>query len=116
MGQVLSPAARNAHYVLPATTFAEMEGSFTNLNDRVQRFWPALHVPGMARPAWQILGVLLSGLRGGDAPATPADAFDALGAMRAEFGGIRFQDLGTQGKQLGALSSVAASTSGSAPS
>jgi hypothetical protein len=30
VGHHLSPAARNAHFVLPAATFAEMEGSFTN--------------------------------------------------------------------------------------
>src|SRR5690606_16271248 len=46
VGQVMGDAARNADFVLPATTFAEMEGSFTNLNGRVQRFWPALQVPG----------------------------------------------------------------------
>ena len=31
-GRCSSPAARNAHFVLPATTFAEMEGSFTNVH------------------------------------------------------------------------------------
>src|SRR5206468_4065094 len=51
VGQFASPAARNAHFVLPAATFAEMEGTFTNVQRRVQRFLPALQVPGMARPA-----------------------------------------------------------------
>jgi NADH-quinone oxidoreductase subunit G len=107
VGQVLGPASRNAHFILPATTFAEMEGTFTNVDRRVQRFWPALHVPGMARPAWQVLGVLLAGLRGIDAPATPADAFGLLGELRAEFGALRYEDLGAQGRplpELGALS------------
>src|SRR5690606_35283197 len=74
VGQVMSPAARNAHFVLPSTTFAESDGSFTNLERRVQRFWPALQLPGMARPAWQVLGVLLAGITGGDAPATADQA------------------------------------------
>jgi NADH-quinone oxidoreductase subunit G len=106
VGHVLSPAARNAHFVLPATTFAEMDGSFTNVQNRVQRFWPALHVPGMARPAWQVLGVLLSGVTGGEAPATPADAFDLLGGLRGEFAGIRFADLGAQGRALPRLEAL----------
>jgi NADH-quinone oxidoreductase subunit G len=110
IGQALAPAARNAHFVLPATTFAEMEGSFTNAESRVQRFWPALQVPGMARPAWQILGVLRAGVHGDNAPATAADAFALLGELRAEFGEIRWDDLGVQGRalpELGALSESA---------
>jgi NADH-quinone oxidoreductase subunit G len=96
VGHFLSPAARNADFVLPATTFAEMEGSFTNVQKRVQRFWPALQAPGMSRPAWQILGVLLAGL--GDAPAiaTASDAFASL----PELGGLSWADLGQQGAPL----------------
>jgi NADH-quinone oxidoreductase subunit G len=100
VGQVLSEAARNAHFVLPATTFAEMEGTFTNVDSRVQRFWPALQVPGMARPAWQIIGVLLAGLQGTGAPARPGDAFAGLGELRAEFAGVRYDELGTEGRAL----------------
>jgi NADH-quinone oxidoreductase subunit G len=100
VGQVLSEAARNAHFVLPSTTFAEMEGTFTNFNNRVQRFWPALQVPGMARPAWQIIGVLISGLRETVAPARPADAFRLLSDIRREFGEVSFEDLGGAGLPL----------------
>jgi NADH-quinone oxidoreductase subunit G len=96
VGHFLSPAARNAHFVLPATTFAEMEGSFTNVQKRVQRFWPALQAPGMARPAWQILGVLLAGLGSAPAIATAADAFATL----PELGGLQWADLGQQGAPL----------------
>jgi NADH-quinone oxidoreductase subunit G len=100
VGHHLSPAARNAHFVLPATTFAEMEGSFTNVQRRVQRFWPALRAPGMARPAWQILGVLLAGIAEAGAPGTAADAFAALADARAEFGALAWADLGAQGAEL----------------
>ena len=54
----------------------------------------------MSRPAWQILGVLLAGVKGVDAPATPADAFALLGELRPEFAGLRFTDLGAQGRPL----------------
>ncbi len=100
VGHFLSPAARNAHVVLPATTFAEMEGSFTNVQRRVQRFWPAVQTSGMSRPAWQILGVLHAGMTGGDVPGTPADAFAVLGGLRAEFAGLEWADLGTEGRPL----------------
>jgi len=100
IGQVLGDAARNAHFVLPSTTFAEMEGSFTNVQGRVQRFWPALQVPGMARPAWQIIGVILSGLNDVPALATPSEAFGLLGEISDRFAGLRFEDLGMEGLPL----------------
>lgn len=100
VGQHLGPAARNAHFVLPATTFAEMEGTFTNIQRRVQRFWPAVRAPGMARPAWQILGVLLAGISEAGAPGTAADAFATLGAVRPEFGQLAWADLGANGAVL----------------
>jgi NADH-quinone oxidoreductase subunit G len=112
VGHFLSPAARNAHVVLPATTFAEMEGTFTNVQSRVQRFWPALQVPGMARPAWQILGVLLAGLTGGDVPATPADAFAGLRSIRSEFAALDYDALGAQGAPLGAEAPALTETAG----
>jgi NADH-quinone oxidoreductase subunit G len=96
VGHFLSPAARNAHFVLPATTFAEMEGTFTNVQKRVQRFWPALQAPGMARPAWQILGVLLAGIADAPAIATASDAFASL----PQFGGLAWSELGQQGAPL----------------
>ena len=103
VGHYLSPAARNAHFVLPATTFAEQEGTFTNHQKRVQRFWPALQAPGMSRPAWQILGVLLAGISDAQAVATAADAFAALAAVRPEFGALGWAELGTQGAPLGSF-------------
>jgi NADH-quinone oxidoreductase subunit G len=107
VGHHLGPAARNARFVLPATTFAEMEGSFTNVNRRVQRFWPALRAPGMARPAWQILGVLLAGIGDGRAPATAAEAFAALAAARPEFGALSWAELGTEGADLAVATAAA---------
>jgi NADH-quinone oxidoreductase subunit G len=112
VGHFLAPAARNAHFVLPATTFAEMEGTFTNVQRRVQRFWPALQVPGMARPAWQILGVLLAGIGDEGAPGTAADAFHALGSVRPEFGTLQWADLGAGGALLPQPAAVGAGTQG----
>jgi NADH dehydrogenase/NADH:ubiquinone oxidoreductase subunit G len=100
IGSHAGEAARNAHFVFPATLFAEMEGTFTNADGRVQRFWPALQIPGMARPAWQILGVLLAGITEAQVPATPADAFASLAQIREEFSTLRYEDLGGQGQEL----------------
>jgi NADH-quinone oxidoreductase subunit G len=91
------PALQHADFVLPATTFAEAEGTFTNHEGRVQRFWPAVQPPPLARPAWQILGVLLAGLEDGTAPATAADAFLRLGDWHAEYAGLSYDVIGSRG-------------------
>jgi NADH-quinone oxidoreductase subunit G len=90
-------AMRNAHFVLPAATFAEAEGTFTNFEGRVQRFWPAVQPPPLARPAWQILGVLLAGLDDGSAPATAADAFLRLADLHPQYGGLSYDVIGSRG-------------------
>jgi NADH-quinone oxidoreductase subunit G len=90
-------ATEAAHIVLPVTTFAEQEGTFTDLHGRVQRFWPALEGPGAARPAWLVVGALLSELAGDAAPRSAADSFARLGERFAAFAGLSYDDLGSRG-------------------
>ena len=97
LGDQQSPAASNAHFVFPLTTFAEQEGSFTNIARRVQRFSPALEPSGMARPAWLILGALAAELNNGDAPRSAADAFSGLARRVEAFAGLTYQDIGIRG-------------------
>jgi len=47
--------AERAHVVLPATSFAEKDGTFTNSERRVQRVRQALPPIGESRPDWQIV-------------------------------------------------------------
>jgi NADH-quinone oxidoreductase subunit G len=103
LGQRLTPAARRADVALPVTTFAEQDGTFTNHEGRIQRFWPALQAPADTRPAWQVLGVLLAGLEDGDAPATASDAFLRAGQWHAAFRGVSYEDLGTRGALANAV-------------
>ncbi len=92
-----SDAAAAAHFTLPITSHAEGEGTFTNYAGRIQRFWPSLDAPGMARPAWLILGALAAELVGARVPRTAADAFGALGADVSAFAGITYEEVGTRG-------------------
>jgi hypothetical protein len=97
MGHTMTPAARNAHFVLPVSLFAESEGTFTNFEGRVQRFWPGVQPPPLSRPAWQILGVLLAGLDDAPAPADAASAFLRVAELHAEFSGLSWETIGTRG-------------------
>ncbi|MYJ68436.1 MAG: molybdopterin-dependent oxidoreductase, partial [Gemmatimonadetes bacterium] len=100
MGTADSPAARNADFVLPVTTFAEEEGSFVNVQGRVQRFLQGLQAPGYARPAWLVLGALAGALRGEGTPASAAEAFDRVVAAHAAFSGLTWEAIGDAGARL----------------
>jgi NADH-quinone oxidoreductase subunit G len=90
-------ATEAAHLVFPITTFAEQEGTFTNFQGRVQRFWPALTGPGAARPAWFALGALVAQLTSTDVIRSAADAFARMAQQVPAFAGLTYDDLGTRG-------------------
>ena len=50
----LTETAQHANIVLPAISFAERDGTYTNAERRVQRFYAALPVTVDARPDWNI--------------------------------------------------------------
>ena len=50
--------AQMADVVLPATSFAEKDGTFTNSERRVQRVRKAIEPRGQSRPDWEIIGDL----------------------------------------------------------
>jgi hypothetical protein len=100
LGHRAGAAARNAHFILPVCTFAEEEGTFTSFDGRVQRYWPAVQPPPLARPAWQVLGVLLAGLNDGTAPANAGSAFIRLGDINDAFRGLTYETVGPRGALL----------------
>jgi len=53
-------ATQAAHFVLPATTFAETRGTFINAKGRLQRLNPTIPPVGHSRPGWQILAGLVA--------------------------------------------------------
>jgi NADH-quinone oxidoreductase subunit G len=97
LGSHDAPAATHADFVLPVTTHAEHEGTFTNHAGRVQRFWPALEAPGMARPAWLLLGALVGAMTERSGPRKASDAFSALTGAVPAFSGISWDDIGSRG-------------------
>jgi NADH-quinone oxidoreductase subunit G len=52
------PLVRRAHAVLPACTWAEAEGTFTNSRGMAQKSERAVDPRGDARPAWELVGIL----------------------------------------------------------
>jgi formate dehydrogenase alpha subunit len=58
----LTETARLAHVVLPACTYAEKEGTFTNLEGKVLRVRPSMDPIGESLPDWHIMTAVASGL------------------------------------------------------
>jgi len=101
LGRTLPTAARAARVVLPIANVAEEDGTFVNRDGRVQRYAQAKPAPGMARPAWWVLGELLAELGVGEAPASAAEALDAVRATVPTLGPCSYAQLGYRGVRLG---------------
>jgi NADH-quinone oxidoreductase subunit G len=106
LGAYDSPLAKNAHFVLPVTTFAEQEGTYTNVQGRVQRLWAGLHAPGQARPAWFILGALLAHLTEEEVPLGADEAFARVAEATPAFEGLSYRELGTGGAPVNEPASI----------
>ncbi|MCJ7556578.1 MAG: molybdopterin-dependent oxidoreductase, partial [Gammaproteobacteria bacterium] len=76
----LTETAQQAVVVLPAAAVGERDGTFTNLERWVQRFYPGLPAPGLSRPDWNIIRQL--------AVVLGADwAYASAGSILAEMAG-----------------------------
>lgn len=74
-----SPNAEQADIVFPAATFLETEGTFINMEGRVQRSDRVLNPAGQAKPDWEILSQLAE--RMGHVGWAYADASQVLKAV-----------------------------------
>jgi formate dehydrogenase alpha subunit len=95
----LTETAQLADVVLPAASFAEKEGTFTNTERRVQRVRKAVEPPGQARPDWETVCELAS--RMGYAMSYPdAEAiFEEIRKLTPSYAGMSFERLDKGGLQ-----------------
>ncbi|MBE0500428.1 MAG: NADH-quinone oxidoreductase subunit NuoG [Desulfuromonadales bacterium] len=92
----LSPTAELADVVLPAASFAEKNGTFTNAERRIQRVRPGVPSPGEAKTDYDILTLLAARLGEKVNFTGPAALFAAL-ADEAGYTGIDYEKIGPQG-------------------
>jgi formate dehydrogenase alpha subunit len=100
----LQETAQAAHVVLPATSFAEKEGTFTNSERRVQRVRAALAPIGQSRPDWEITSDIARRVArrlGLDehqfAYSSPRDIFDEMARLTPIVAGINHARLDREG-------------------
>ncbi len=90
----LTETAQLADIVLPATSFAEKDGTITNTDRLVQRIRKAIEPIGESKPDWQILCELAKemGAQGFDY-TSPAEIMEEIASLTPIYGGIDYERL-----------------------
>jgi predicted molibdopterin-dependent oxidoreductase YjgC len=95
----LTPTARLAHVVLPATHFAEKEGTYTNRKGRIQKLSPAMVRPEGTRHDWEIFARLLNEAGEPTACGHAGEVFRQIAAEVPRYEDLTYEILGGQGHQ-----------------
>jgi len=96
--QFMTQTAKLAQVVLPAASFVEKEGTYTNWERRVQRFSRAYRPLGESKPEWHIISELA------DRMGRPFGLYSAEGIFKEicqiapNYGSISWADLTGEGK------------------
>jgi formate dehydrogenase major subunit len=88
-----------ADVVLPASSFLEKEGTFTNAERRIQLVQPAIEPPGAARTDFDILTTVSRALGHEMGFRTPEDAMREIAEMTPHFAGVTYERIGRSGLQ-----------------
>ena len=100
-----TPTAMYADVILPAASFAEKDGTFTNTDRRVQRVRRAVSPPGDARPDWQIICELARrveaklgrSLSAGFDYRHPSEIWAEMASLTPAFQGITYERIEREG-------------------
>ncbi len=96
----LSDTARLADVVLPAASFAEKDGTFTNTERRVQRIRKAIKPVGNAKADWWITCQIAKKLKGkGFDFKNPGEIMDEIASLTPSYKGISYDRLEGEGLQ-----------------
>jgi formate dehydrogenase major subunit len=94
----LTETAEFADVILPATSFPEKEGTYTNTDRRVQLGRKALEPPGQARPDWQIICDIATRMGYPMHYNSPEEIFRELTSLSPSLAGLSYARLGTTGE------------------
>ena len=95
----LTETAQLADVVLPAASFLEKDGTFTNTERRVQRVRKAFEPVGRARADWQVICDLAGRLGYGMRYESPSGILDEIASVTPIYGGMSYDRIETVGLQ-----------------
>ncbi|HEX5347471.1 MAG TPA: formate dehydrogenase subunit alpha [Pseudonocardiaceae bacterium] len=94
----LTETAEFADVVLPASSYLEKDGTFTNTDRRVQLGRRVLEPPGEARVDWEIVQDLAQRLGLAWHYSGPREVFDELVSLMPNYANLTYDNLGGTGK------------------
>ena len=90
---------RYADVVLPASSFLEKSGTFTNAERRIQLVAAAAAPPGEARTDFDIITTISAALGHAMPFGSPADVMDEVAALTPDWAGVSHERVGRRGLQ-----------------
>ena len=88
-----------AHVILPGVSFAEKDGTFTNMERRIQRVRRAISPVGDSRPDWKILSDLSTKMGYRMEYQSPAEIMEEIASVVPSYDGISYSSLEKEGIQ-----------------
>ncbi|MDD3655643.1 MAG: formate dehydrogenase subunit alpha [Atribacterota bacterium] len=96
----MTETAEMADVVLPGVSFAEKDGTITNTERRVQRFYKAIEPIGESKPEWQIICELAQKMGYNNMSYnSPAEIMEEIAQLTPIYGGILYPRLEKEGLQ-----------------
>ena len=95
----MSETAKYADVILPAASFAEKDGTFTNTERRVQRVRKAINPIGNTKPDWQIICELSNRMGYRMDYPSPKEVYDEIASLAPVFAGINYARIEHNGIQ-----------------
>jgi formate dehydrogenase major subunit len=94
----LTETSEFADVVLPATSYLEKEGTYTNTDRRVQIGRKVLDPPGQAREDWRIVQDISNRVGLPMDYESPSKVFDEMVALTRNYAGLNYDNIGPVGK------------------
>jgi formate dehydrogenase major subunit len=94
----LTETAEFADVVLPATSFLEKEGTYTNTDRRVQIGRKVLEPPGQAREDWRVIVDIANRIGLEMEYESPREVFDEMVSLAPAYANLDYDNLGSVGK------------------
>jgi len=97
----VTETAKLAKVILPAASFAEKEGTFTNFDGTVQRVRKALEPAGGSLPDWEIILRLASGMSSSMPYSSPREVMSEIAELVPLYRGVDYAKLDIKSYRLG---------------
>jgi formate dehydrogenase major subunit len=94
----LTETAEFADVILPATSYLEKNGTYTNTDRRVQLGRKVMDPPGQARPDWEIVQDIARRIGLDWSYGEPSEVFDEMVALVPSYANLHYDNLGLSGK------------------